>query len=119
MNKAFSIPWLPRRGLVGRTRFIVSVLTRHGWGWVLSQMGANAAARREPLGYDQEGYNRQQAEHLREAFNELGATFIKLGQALSTRPDLLPAEYITELGKLQDEVPPLPFEAMEKVLVQE
>ena len=63
MNKAFSIPWLPRRGLVGRTRFIVSVLTRHGWGWVLSQMGANAAARREPLGYDQEGYNRQQAEH--------------------------------------------------------
>ena len=119
MNKAFSIPWLPRRGLVGRTRFIVSVLTRHGWGWVLSQMGANAAARREPLGYDQEGYNRQQAEHLREAFNELGATFIKLGQALSTRPDLLPAEYITELGKLQDEVPPLPFEAMEKVLVEE
>ncbi len=119
MNKAFSIPWLPRRGLVGRTRFIVSVLTRHGWGWVLSQMGANAAARREPLGYDHEGYNRQQAEHLREAFNELGATFIKLGQALSTRPDLLPAEYITELGKLQDEVPPLPFEAMEKVLVQE
>ncbi len=119
MNKAFPIPWLPRRGLVGRTRFIVSVLTRHGWGWVLSQMGANAAARREPLGYDQEGYNRQQAEHLREAFNELGATFIKLGQALSTRPDLLPAEYITELGKLQDEIPPLPFEAMEKVLIQE
>lgn len=82
-------------------------------------MGANAAARREPLGPDPDGYNRQQAEHLREALNELGATFIKLGQALSTRPDLLPPVYISELGKLQDEVPPLPFEAMEKVLIQE
>jgi ubiquinone biosynthesis protein len=119
MNRAFPLPWLPRRGLVGRTRFIVTVLTRHGWGWILSQMGANAAARREPPGLSQENYNRVQAEHLREAFNELGATFIKLGQALSTRSDLLPSEYIAELGKLQDEVPPLPIDEMEKVLVQE
>ena len=53
------------------------------------------------------------------AMNELGATFIKLGQALSSRPDLLPAEYITELGKLQDEVPPLPFDKIEPVIVRE
>jgi len=119
MNRDFKIPWLPRRGLVGRTRTIISVLTRHGWGWILSQMEANAAARRALPAYDSLEANRKQAEHLRQALNELGATFIKLGQALSTRPDLLPSEYIDELGKLQDEVPPLPFEIMEAVLVQE
>jgi ubiquinone biosynthesis protein len=119
MNKAFSIPWLPRRGLVGRTRQIITVLTRHGWGWILSQMEANNSARRDPLKVPLDGNRHRQAEHLREALNELGTTFIKLGQALSTRPDLLPAEYIAELGKLQDEVPPMSFDKMEKVLIQE
>src|SRR5512146_2095002 len=100
MNKPFQIPWLPRRGLVGRTRQIVTVLTRHGWGWILSQMEASSAARRSPLAGGGEVNHRKQAEHLRQALNELGATFIKLGQAMSTRPDLLPPEYISELGKL-------------------
>jgi ubiquinone biosynthesis protein len=119
MNKPFQIPWLPRRGLVGRSRQIVAVLTRHGWGWILSQMEANSAARHSPLGGASAVNQQKQAEHLRQALNELGATFIKLGQALSTRPDLLPPEYISELGKLQDEVPPVAFEKMEQVLVQE
>jgi ubiquinone biosynthesis protein len=119
MNKPFQIPWLPRRGLVGRTRQIVTVLTRHGWGWILSQMEANSAARHSPLGGASVVNQHKQAEHLRQALNELGATFIKLGQALSTRPDLLPPEYISELGKLQDEVPPVAFEKMEQVLEQE
>jgi ubiquinone biosynthesis protein len=52
---------------------------------------------------------------LRLALVELGTTFIKLGQVLSARSDLLPPEYLTELAKLQDEVPPLPFAAMEPV----
>jgi ubiquinone biosynthesis protein len=63
--------------------------------------------------------HQKQAEHLRMAMNELGATFIKLGQALSTRPDILPKEYIQELGKLQDEVTPVDFPAIEKVIVDE
>ncbi len=51
-----------------------------------------------------------QPEHLRMALADLGTTFIKLGQALSTRPDFLPPEYVTELAKLQAAAPSVPFE---------
>jgi ubiquinone biosynthesis protein len=49
-------------------------------------------------------------ERLRQALEELGPVFVKLGQALSTRPDLLPADIAAELSKLQDQVPPFPGE---------
>ena len=52
--------------------------------------------------------------HLRLALEELGTTFIKLGQILSTRADLLPPEYLAELTKLQDSAPPVPFDAIRK-----
>ncbi|MCL4341998.1 MAG: AarF/ABC1/UbiB kinase family protein [Candidatus Thermoplasmatota archaeon] len=51
-----------------------------------------------------------------EAFISLGPTFVKLGQVLSARPDLLPREYIKSFEKLQDEVPPAPFEEVEPIL---
>jgi ubiquinone biosynthesis protein len=50
---------------------------------------------------------------------ELGPTFIKLGQLLSSRPDLLPDVYIHELSKLVDTVPPVPFEAIRTVIDEE
>jgi ubiquinone biosynthesis protein len=58
---------------------------------------------------DEEGASgrRRQAKRLRAALEELGPTFCKLGQILSTRPDLLPQEFIEELATLQDNVPPL------------
>ncbi|MHB0939543.1 MAG: ABC1 kinase family protein [Armatimonadota bacterium] len=54
---------------------------------------------------------------LRLALAELGTTFIKLGQVLSARSDLLPPDYLNELAKLQDEVPALPFEEMRPVFI--
>ncbi len=120
-SRLIPIPWLTRPALARRTRHIVSVLTRHGWGWLLSQVESGRAASRITLpGATQPEFSHQkQAEHLRLAMNELGATFIKLGQALSSRPDILPAEYISELGKLQDEVPPVPFDKIEAVIKDE
>jgi len=55
---------------------------------------------------------REKAVKLRKAFEELGPTFIKLGQILSKRPDIVPGIYIEELGHLQDNVNPLDFDVM-------
>ncbi|MEW6638548.1 MAG: AarF/UbiB family protein, partial [Actinomycetota bacterium] len=55
-------------------------------------------------------------EHLRMALEELGATFVKLGQILSTRPDLMPPDYQEELARLQDAAPPIPSEAVEEAV---
>ncbi len=55
----------------------------------------------------------------RMALEELGPTFIKLGQVLSTRPDLIPPEYLTELAELQDNVPPFSYDEVEKLFVSE
>jgi len=58
-------------------------------------------------------------ERIRMAFQELGPSFIKLGQLLSTRADILPPDVIEELVKLRDEVPPFPFEEVERILRME
>jgi predicted unusual protein kinase regulating ubiquinone biosynthesis (AarF/ABC1/UbiB family) len=59
---------------------------------------------------------REGAVEFRNALEELGTTYLKLGQLLSSRPDLLPDVYIEELGKLVDEVPPFPFAEVERVV---
>lgn len=70
---------------------------------------------------DEEGSTdrRRHAKRLRMALEELGPTFSKLGQVLSTRPDLLPPEYIEELENLQDHVPPMSEEEVVGVFEQE
>ncbi len=59
------------------------------------------------------------SERLRMAVEELGSTYIKLGQVLSTRSDLLPAKVIKELAKLQDDVPPFPFSEVKRIIEKE
>src|SRR5881275_924754 len=59
---------------------------------------------------------REGAEQFRRSLEELGTTYLKLGQLLSSRPDLLPDVYIEELGRLVDEVPPFPFSEVERVV---
>lgn len=56
---------------------------------------------------------------MRQTLEQLGPTFVKLGQVLSTRADLLPEDYIVELKKLQQNVPPVPWAQMEPVLLEE
>lgn len=61
----------------------------------------------------------QRAKILLDTLLTLGPTFIKLGQLLSTRPDVLPSEYVEELSKLQDEVPPAPYPSARRVIEEE
>ncbi|CAB1262796.1 Protein kinase [Clostridiaceae bacterium BL-3] len=58
-------------------------------------------------------------QNLRKAFEELGPTFIKIGQILSSRPDIMPSQYIEELSKLQDDVLPESYENINKVFFEE
>ena len=60
--------------------------------------------------------SRQTAVKLRQAFEELGPTFIKMGQTMSKRPDLVPQPYVIEMANLQDKVKSIPFEEMDKSL---
>jgi ubiquinone biosynthesis protein len=88
------------------------ILTRYGFGHVLTQLGIGRVITPglERLRFgSSEVLHATPAERMRMAVEELGPTFIKLGQILSTRGDLLPAEFIRELEKLQDTVPPTDF----------
>lgn len=77
-----------------------------------------------PFRHRLKGYVQQQNKippevRLRQAFERLGPTFLKFGQLLSLRPDLVPERYITEFEKMQDHVPPIPFSEVKKVIEEE
>jgi ubiquinone biosynthesis protein len=117
------VPWFTRGHLLRRSRQIGSVLAHHGLSWMMTQVGLGDLIPRRP-GWFRRGAPKlppphTQAEHFRLALSELGATFIKLGQALSTRPDLMPPEYVAELVKLQDDAPPVPFDQIRAMICDE
>lgn len=103
-----------------RSRDIAQVLARHGFNWLLGEwdLGGTGGALRRWRGYLQQEPH-SAPKHVRLALEELGPTFIKLGQALSTRPDLVPAEYLQELSKLQDAVTPVPYAQIAAVIERE
>jgi ubiquinone biosynthesis protein len=94
-----------------RYRQILAVLLKYGFGDLLAKLKVRhpLLGRLPRLRAIKELEDLSRPARLRLAFEELGPTFIKLGQLLSLRPDLLPPEYAAELAKLQDEAMPLPF----------
>jgi len=100
----------------GRMREIAGIMIHYGLGDFVKQLGlGNITERAGNM------LNRHQSEEImhlepavrvRLAIQELGPTFVKLGQVLATRPDIFPPDWIAEFAKLQDKVPPEPFEAL-------
>ena len=101
-----------------RLRTIVGVFARHGFHNVAEKVKLGRFLI-ERLSADAEIDKHTPAERVRMSFEELGPTFVKLGQLLATRPDLVPADYVREFEKLHDRVQPLPFETIEAVLKSE
>ena len=106
-----------------RYRQILTVLFKYGFGELVDRMNVAhyletglqmvSRSRRERM----EKLSR--SERVRLAVEELGPTFIKLAQVLSTRPDLIPVEFAQELTKLQDQVPAFPFEQARQIVEEE
>ena len=117
-------------GVIGRTyrhlnryRQILAILFKHGFDDLLERLkvdqyiaaGLQAISKKPTLPHEK----LSRPQRLRMAFEELGPTYIKLGQVLSTRPDLVPVEFVTELAKLQDEVPAFPCSQVKEVVQAE
>jgi ubiquinone biosynthesis protein len=107
---------------IGRLSEIAQVAVKHGFGYfferhrltdLLPWTSRDGAAAAEAVSPSERG------RHLREMLDELGPTFVKFGQLLSTRPDVVPPDIVIELQKLQDEVRPVPFEDVERVVREE
>jgi ubiquinone biosynthesis protein len=117
-------------GVIGRTyrhlnryRQILTILFKYGFGDLLEmlkidqyiEVGLQMISKKREVRIER--LTRPQG--LRMAFEELGPTYIKLGQILSTRPDLIPMEFVEDLSKLQDHVPSFSFDKVRKVIVAE
>jgi ubiquinone biosynthesis protein len=108
-SPAMKAPMIALVSSAARQREIVEVLIRHGWDYMRQLL---------TLGKGDEP-TLPAPEVLCKILTELGPVYVKLGQLLSTRPDLLPPSYIQALSNLQDNVPPLAWEEMEITLRRE
>jgi ubiquinone biosynthesis protein len=99
----------PKQRNLGRLSEIAQVAVRHGFGYAFEgRRGVDPAV---------DGSSR--GRHLRDMLDELGPTFVKFGQLLSTRPDVVPPDIIAELRSLQDDVRPFPFADVERTIQEE
>lgn len=106
--------FIPKLAHLGRYRQIAATAASHGLGPLVAEFGLGWMI---PYHWGLLGHPRRELaytrpEHLRTALAELGTTFIKLGQVLSTRSDLLSPPYVVELATLRDCAPPAPTEAI-------
>lgn len=108
---------------INRLRQILNILIRHGFGEIVSQLrifrfyilGKRFLSQKAEDARE----HKSTPERLRLALEELGPTFVKLGQLMSTRSDWFPDEWSTEFKKLQDKVPPFPFEQVRELVEKE
>ena len=116
------LPGIQRYKNLQRLGEIAHVLIQHGFYEIVDQMEL-VPYLSFPAKVLRKGRKEEERlstpERFRVVLEELGPTFIKLGQILSTRPDLLPPRYIEELSKLQDSAPPIPFEDVRQVIEEE
>jgi ubiquinone biosynthesis protein len=117
-------------GVIGRTyrhlnryRQILAILFKYGFGDLLERLRIDQYIAAGLQAISSKRIDRVEKltrpQRLRMAFEELGPTYIKLGQVLSTRPDLVPVDFLNELAKLQDEVPPFPFSEVKEAIEAE
>jgi len=106
-----------------RLRHVAQILIRNGLGFVIEQLGLMrllAPLRQRALEAKGEEVARLSVpERVRRALEDLGPTYVKLGQLMSTRPDIFPPEYIAEFSKLLDAVPPFATEVARKQIESE
>src|SRR5579885_1899711 len=96
----------PKQRNLGRLSEIAQVAVRHGFGYVIEGRKAG----------DPSVEGTARGRHLRDMLDELGPTFVKFGQLLSTRPDIVPPDIIVELRTLQDQVRPFAYADVERVI---
>src|SRR5688572_9696906 len=102
-----------------RLAAIVGLFTNYGLRDFAKRQGLLNLVGASDMDGEAPGDIKAKAKAFRERLVELGPAYIKLGQVLSTRPDLLPVPYIKELEHLQDNVPPMDFEQVEKSIEEE
>ena len=108
-------PWADPLNLqdLNRLRQIATIAARHGFADLLDRAGVfRLIGRREQVEQAPDTRAASAARRFRRMLEDLGPTFVKLGQVLSTRADLLPGEFVSELRLLQDSVTPIPLEAV-------
>jgi ubiquinone biosynthesis protein len=100
---------------------IAVIMVKFGFGDLFDAMGLRniLLKARKLAGFPRKGPPASRPRRLRLAFEELGTVFIKLGQYLSTRQDIIPFEYLEEFKLLQDKVPPVDFSEIKKILTEE